>query len=137
MVKWDKFALSNHQKVASLPRFYLSLTYFDLVLTLISNPKSCKVTLVQTYPAMIVVFIDYCKSKVIVKQNKNSMKKSDHGSIKVGAEKYGGGIWMTWFDRDLKLAGRALVRGKDGKVSHKLVHINKVIFFIFRALGEF
>ena len=57
---------------------------------------------------------------------KKRSDKSDHGSIKVGAEKYGGGIWMTWFDRDLKLAGRALVRGKDGKVGHKLVHINKV-----------
>lgn len=57
---------------------------------------------------------------------KKRSDKSDNGSIKVGAEKYGGGIWMTWFDRDLKLAGRALVRGKDGKVGHQLVHINKV-----------
>jgi aspartyl aminopeptidase len=58
---------------------------------------------------------------------KKRSDKSDHGAIKVGAEKYGGGIWNTWFDRDLKLAGRALVRGKDGKVSHRLVHINKPI----------
>ena len=45
----------------------------------------------------------------------------------MGAEKYGGGIWNTWFDRDLKLAGRAMVRGSDGKVTHRLVHINKPI----------
>ena len=31
------------------------------------------------------------------------------------------------FLRDLKLAGRAMVRGADGKVKHQLVHINKPI----------
>lgn len=58
---------------------------------------------------------------------KKKSDQSNHGSIKVAAEWYGGGIWNTWFDRDLKLAGRAMVRGADGKVKHQLVHINKPI----------
>ena len=58
---------------------------------------------------------------------KKKSNKSDNGAIKVAAEWYGGGIWNTWFDRDLKLAGRALVRGKDGKVRHELVHINRPV----------
>jgi aspartyl aminopeptidase len=61
---------------------------------------------------------------------KKNSEKSDNGSIKVGAEWYGGGIWNTWFDRDLKLAGRALVRAKDGKVNHQLVHINRPVLRI-------
>lgn len=61
---------------------------------------------------------------------KKKSDKSSNGAIQVGAEWYGGGIWNTWFDRDLKLAGRALVRGKDGKVRHQLVHINRPVLRI-------
>lgn len=61
---------------------------------------------------------------------KKKSDKSNHGSIKVGAEWYGGGIWNTWFDRDLKLAGRALIRESNGAVNHKLVHINRPVLRI-------
>lgn len=33
---------------------------------------------------------------------------------------YGGGLWHTWLDRDLIVAGRVLVKGADGKLSHRL-----------------
>jgi aspartyl aminopeptidase len=60
-----------------------------------------------------------------------SKKFGENGSyIQVGVETYGGGLWHTWFDRDLSIAGRAMVRGEGGKIISKLVKIDSPILRI-------
>ncbi|PIA51278.1 hypothetical protein AQUCO_01100249v1 [Aquilegia coerulea] len=52
------------------------------------------------------------------------------GYLEVGVQTYGGGLWHTWFDRDLTVAGRVMIKEKkDGSVSylHRLVRIQEPI----------
>eukprot|EP00116_Pleurobrachia_bachei_P000827 sb/3461089/ len=60
-------------------------------------------------------------------------QRSKHESVgysQVRCECYGGGIWATWFDRDLKLAGKVMVRGEGGSISARLAHIDQPLLHI-------
>nr|ATG71275.1 Zn-dependent exopeptidases superfamily protein [Hesperocyparis bakeri] len=61
---------------------------------------------------------------------KPSSKVSKGGFLEVGVQTYGGGLWHTWFDRDLSVAGRVIVKKNIKGVpsySHELVRIQEPI----------
>lgn len=59
-------------------------------------------------------------------------KRGGAGCVQIGVECYGGGLWHTWFDRDLGISGRVLVRktspetGKE-KIEQHLIRIEKPV----------
>lgn len=57
-------------------------------------------------------------------------KRSQEGYLQVGVECYGGGIWHTWFDKDLALAGRVFVENSQGETVSKLVNLKRPLLKI-------
>ena len=63
-------------------------------------------------------------------------KAKSENFLQVRTQNYGGGLWYTWFDRDLGVAGRVLVRRPDAetpgesRVSHELVKIERPVMRI-------
>jgi aspartyl aminopeptidase len=56
---------------------------------------------------------------------------SSKGSfLHVQVKTCGSGMWHTWFDRDLSVAGRVLLRRKDGELVHELVRVRRPILCI-------
>ncbi|XP_024527699.1 probable aspartyl aminopeptidase [Selaginella moellendorffii] len=52
------------------------------------------------------------------------------GFLRVRVQAYGTGLWNTWFDRDLSVAGRVLRRTKNGELIHDLVRVRRPILRI-------
>ena len=55
-------------------------------------------------------------------------KRKSSGCLQLEVECYGGGLWHTWFDRDLSVSGRVMVRSESGRgIEQRLVRIDRPV----------
>lgn len=57
-------------------------------------------------------------------------KRSKSAYQLVGVETYGGGIWHSWLDRDLSIAGRVVIAENGGSFTSKLIKVDRPILRI-------
>lgn len=65
----------------------------------------------------------------------NSKRGINNGIVQLSVECYGGGLWNTWFDRELSISGKCIVRDNDtmdtvNKLDVRLIHIEKPVLRI-------
>lgn len=56
-----------------------------------------------------------------------SKKAAKNSCVQLGVECYGGGLWHTWFDRDLSISGKVLLRQNDGTIQHQLFQLHNPV----------
>ncbi len=61
---------------------------------------------------------------------KVASKRQQQGYAQVAVECYGEGNWVSWFDRDLKVAGCLMLREPNGRVVPKLIDIRAPVLRI-------
>ena len=57
-------------------------------------------------------------------------KLTKGGYLQLSVAGYGGGLWHTWYDRDLSVAGRVIVHKEGEPPKHQLVRIHRPILRI-------
>jgi aspartyl aminopeptidase len=72
----------------------------------------------------VKIFGSHCDSPCIRLAPK--FHNQSHGFEQACVQLYGGGMWHTWLDRDLLLAGRVIIR-KDNELKYKLYHSGDAI----------
>ncbi|KAK9893868.1 aspartyl aminopeptidase [Cystobasidium minutum MCA 4210] len=71
--------------------------------------------------AIVGAHTDSCNFKL--RPISKRKKPADSNYMAIG--KFGGGLWHTWLDRDLGIAGRVITASPDGTYTPHLVHLNK------------
>uniref|UniRef100_A0A7S2SV01 aspartyl aminopeptidase n=1 Tax=Rhizochromulina marina TaxID=1034831 RepID=A0A7S2SV01_9STRA len=54
-------------------------------------------------------------------------KLEKEGAHMLGVVGYGGGLWHTWFDRDLTVVGRALIRTAEDRLEPRMVSVGRAL----------
>ncbi|KII63213.1 Aspartyl aminopeptidase [Thelohanellus kitauei] len=109
--KFSELKLYDKWDIASGGRYYIKIngsSIFGFVIGRKPTPMGITIVASHTDSPCLRIKPNPCHSK--------------EGFNMLGVETYGGGIWHTWFDRDLGLAGKVVI-----KVPELAIHLNRKV----------
>lgn len=132
-----KYYFTRYVVLGFIGRHHMLMRYAGTRLLSLRSPFPRNGSLVQVYPSSpltsTVLTSGYgnhlsfprCPYTHASQKIRPVSKKTGSGYLQVGVETYGGGLWHTWFDRDLSLAGRVVVANKESGFTSKLIKIDR------------
>ncbi|MCO5608150.1 hypothetical protein L7F22_062356 [Adiantum nelumboides] len=114
------------QCVSTLSCFWTSCSRFPQTATAYGHTPLMRANFVLQHKVAFADQLVQEMQDVLVQVNKG-------GFLEVGVQTYGSGLWHTWFDRDLTIAGRVILKqgsGENMSFSHELVKIGSPILRI-------
>jgi aspartyl aminopeptidase len=106
-VEIDESDLSNPDIIHTIGKYYYTKNKSTLVAFTVGGQFD---TVDTTKSGFVVVGGHTDSPNLRIKPRSKRPNTSAGGCIQLGVECYGGGLWHTWFDRDLGISGRIFVR---------------------------
>jgi aspartyl aminopeptidase len=113
-VRYGRNALAsntdNRPNFAPGGKYYYTVHHSTLVAFTIGQQYTQGTGARQAHPAFHVIGGHTDSPNLKVKPRSQKPSKGATSVVQLGVECYGGGLWHTWFDRDLSISGKVLVR---------------------------
>jgi aspartyl aminopeptidase len=124
-VEIDESDLSNPNTIQKNGKYY----YTKNKSTLVAFAVGGRFSIDDNKSGFVVIGGHTDSPNLRIKPRSKRPNASSGGCIQLGVECYGGGLWHTWFDRDLGISGRVFVRTDTG-IQQKLVKIDRPLLRI-------
>lgn len=126
---WSSSTTTNNQKNTNLQpggKYFITRNHSEIFAFVIGN--KFKVSDDDNSNSRMIMIGAHTDSPCLRLRPRSCIKPKD-GIIQLGVTTYGGGLWHTWFDRGLGMAGKVIINNNN-TIEERLIRVNRPIAII-------